>query len=216
MGFTFRKRNTKGLNFSLSSRGARVSKTIKLGKLSLNLGRYVGGSHDGKTTSRVTASGGNGLQYEKNFTLGAKDPNPTLTKEFEGLINEQVPLATPSLNDSEQPKINIISRMYLSVWGPLVIFLSLLALIKLMWVLKEPFPMIDAFLANHAVWVLLFPFLLPWVFILPYIEHLKWDDGIGGTIMRGVYGLIGMGFAIFFSMHIGTIWHYTLGWFFRA
>lgn len=215
MGFTFRKRNPKGLNFSVSSRGARVSKTIKLGKLSFNLGRYIGGSHDGKYTSRTTVSGGNGLRYEKNYTLGSKDPNPTLTKEIEDVINQKYDHEAVQ-EFVEGPKINIVSKIYLSVWGPLVIFLSLLFLIKGMWILKDYNPAFHSSLEDYVIWILLFPFAFPWLFILPYADYLEWDNGIGGPIMRGIYCLIGMGFAIYFVSNIWTIWHYTFGWFFRA
>lgn len=68
MGFSFRKRNPKGLNVSLSSRGLRLSKTIKMGDVTYNIGRYFGGSHDGKTTGRVIASN-NGFEYRKEHTL---------------------------------------------------------------------------------------------------------------------------------------------------
>ena len=215
MGFTFRKRNPKGLNFSISSRGARVSKTIKLGNLSFNVGRYIGGTHDGKTTSRVTANGGNGFRYEKNYTLGSRDTNPSLTKELRDVIDQKYNLTADQTFD-EGPTINIISKIYLSVWGPLVIFLSLLCIIKGIWVVKSFSPAAHDVLVDYAIWLMLVPFALPWVFILPYANYLKWDDGIGGPIMRGTYTLIGMGFTLYFIMNLGTIWHYTIGWFFRA
>jgi hypothetical protein len=69
MGFHFRKRNPKGLNVSLSKRGLRVSKTIKMGGVSFNIGRYFGGSSDGKTAVRTRLNFGNGLMYTKHKTL---------------------------------------------------------------------------------------------------------------------------------------------------
>lgn len=84
MGFSFRKRNPKGLNISLSSRGLRVSKSVRMGKLTANIGHYFGGTHSGKTTTKGTANLGNGLRYEKNKTV---DLNPTLTKHFENSVD---------------------------------------------------------------------------------------------------------------------------------
>lgn len=71
MGFTFRKRNAKGFNVSLSSRGLRISKTAKMGKTTANVGRYFGGTHDGKVTGNVRANAGD-VQYRKDFTLNKK------------------------------------------------------------------------------------------------------------------------------------------------
>jgi hypothetical protein len=87
MGVFFRKRNKNGVNISVSSAGLRISKTVKFGNMSFNLGHYFGGSRDGKTTGRVTGTAGNGLGYRKDFSLGNKskvnfnkDPLPKLTQ----------------------------------------------------------------------------------------------------------------------------------------
>lgn len=74
MGFTYRKRGKNGVNFSLSSRGARLSKTVKMGDVKVNLGKYFGGTHNGKTTGSVRA-GSNGVEYRKDFTLGNTKKN---------------------------------------------------------------------------------------------------------------------------------------------
>ena len=72
MGFTFRKRNPKGLNVSLSSKGLRISKTAKFGSTTVNYGHTIGG----KTTRRITTNFGNGVQYRKDKTISKRyNPN---------------------------------------------------------------------------------------------------------------------------------------------
>lgn len=83
MGFTFRKRNAKGFNISLSSRGLRISKTAKMGNATANVGHYFGGTHGGKTTGNVRVSASNGLQYRKDFTVGSSRKSSTYIAPYE-------------------------------------------------------------------------------------------------------------------------------------
>lgn len=72
MGFRYRKYNRKGLNVSISSKGVRLSKTIKMGNLTWNIGKTFGGDKPSPMSSRVTANLGNGIQYVKTKQHGAK------------------------------------------------------------------------------------------------------------------------------------------------
>jgi hypothetical protein len=100
MGIFYRKRTKGGWNMTASSNGFRISKTIKIGGMSFNIGRYIGGKMDGKATGRVTATNGN-FGYRKDFTLNKQskttkpsgyssyttsntntDPLPSLSKTF--------------------------------------------------------------------------------------------------------------------------------------
>jgi hypothetical protein len=46
-----------------------MSKTLKAGNVKVNVGHYLGGTHDGKTTGSLRAGSG-GVEYRKDFTLG--------------------------------------------------------------------------------------------------------------------------------------------------
>lgn len=228
MGFTFRKRNPKGLNFSVSSRGARVSKTIKLGKLSFNLGRYIGGSHDGKTTARTTLSAGNGLRYEKNYTLGSKqvDTNPELTESISKMVDESLfpekYAARPADEPEETVKPNPISRMYLSEWGPWVVIFSMLFMFKalnLLNVYNKPLAdLLDAY--NINLMLIAATLIVPWAFILPYLkdfDDLEWNNTFVGMLLIKFEMILAF---IIFTLYIVpnlVTWLFTgLGWFFRA
>lgn len=81
MGLRFFKRNPKGVNVTLSSRGLRVSKTVKAGHGTVNIGTTLGGTDSGKTTMRGRLSG-NGFIYEKTKTLTPRDTIPSLTNHL--------------------------------------------------------------------------------------------------------------------------------------
>lgn len=85
MGFRYRKYNPKGMNVSLSSNGLRLSKTIKMGSMTFNLGHTLGGKNNGKTTGRATANLGNGLMYTKEKRLF--NNNESLNKTFNTTYN---------------------------------------------------------------------------------------------------------------------------------
>lgn len=101
MGFTFRRKIGKAGNISYSSRGLRVSGTVKMGGISFNVGKYLSGAWDGKTTSRVTANMGNGIQYRKDSTLSNK-PKQTVNK----------PTVKKSLGDDITARMDLINSGY--------------------------------------------------------------------------------------------------------
>lgn len=68
MGWQTGKRSKDGLNTSISTRGLRISKTIKFGAFSWNIGGYIGGTHGGKVTQRGTAKLGPAT-YRKESTV---------------------------------------------------------------------------------------------------------------------------------------------------
>ena len=228
MGFTFRKRNPKGLNFSVSSRGARVSKTIKLGKMSFNLGRYVGGTQDGKTNLKARASS-NGFMYEKNKTLipasRVVDTNPQLTKHFTSMVDgESFPEQYES-NPADKPKrVNPISRMYLSEWGPWVVIIGFLIIVKALNLLNvhNP-PLADALHEyNFGVMMLAAALVVPWLFMLPYMDFdnlsdFEWNNTLVGAMLIRAEAILA--FVIFALYVVPNMWPFVfsaLGWFFRA
>ena len=68
MGFSTRKK-ISGFNTSLQSRGLRVQKQIGLGPFRFNVGRYFGGTHDGKITGR-SSFGSGGFRWSRERSLG--------------------------------------------------------------------------------------------------------------------------------------------------
>lgn len=98
MGFFIRKRNPKGLNLSISKKGIRLSKTIKMGSVTYNLGHTFFGENNGKTTGRINANLGNGLHYIKQKTFSNKTLKPNITTNnsslpIENLTAEKIQLS---------------------------------------------------------------------------------------------------------------------------
>lgn len=228
MGFTFRKRNPKGLNFSISSRGARVSKTIKLGKMTFNLGRYIGGTQDGKTNLKTRVSS-NGFMYEKNKTITSAskvaDTNPQLTKHFTSMVdNESFPEKYTSKPADEPKKVNPISRMYLSEWGPWVVIVGFLIIVKgLNMLTVYNRPLSDALEVYHfGMLMLAAAFVVPWLFMLPYMDFdnlsdFEWNNTLAGAMLIRFEAILAfIVFTLFVVPNVFPFLFSVFGWFFRA
>lgn len=110
MGFNYRKRGKSGTNFSLSSKGPRVSQTMKFGPLTFNVGKTAGQ----KPVIRTRMNLGNGMFWTKQQTIGAEQRK----------VNENLSNTFGISDTSESSEISIwigLLCAIVSFFGPILV-----------------------------------------------------------------------------------------------
>jgi hypothetical protein len=214
MGFHFRKRNKDGLNVSLSSRGLRISKTIKMGGVTFNLGQYFGGTSAGKTDLHTRVNAGNGLMYTKHKTLRSSHNNQKKTNDS---LDDYFSTPRTSSNTSYSGYVPVPSdpQDKPEVINAFLLFFILCGLIALPYVMfwnldniKWIFDLFGGGLLTKLVWTasITAAFLSPVILVSVDWDYLKTKeyDFLGDIIKIPLF------INLFFGVALGLTWIYTL------
>lgn len=155
MGFQYRNRGKSGTNFSLSSRGPRVSQTVRFGPLTFNFGKTLGK----KANVRTRMNFGGGLFWTKQKTLGDStqaDVHRNLSNQF-GIEDE-------SEFGTKLSAWITCAVMILTMYFPFWYFMTALPWASARFHFAVPFTETYLIVINSAI--LLTDFLLCWAALL--------------------------------------------------